>query len=111
MTTVVNIKFEKCDVYIGREGHGLSGFFGNPHVVYNPLKSWTICPICKIKHTREEAIAAFKKDFNLRIRNDLEFRQRVLELRDKKLGCFCSPSNCHGDVYADWLNSHTEFGS
>lgn len=29
-TTVVNIKTDSYDVYIGRAGHGHSGYFGNP---------------------------------------------------------------------------------
>lgn len=29
-TTVVNLRFETYDVYIGRAGRGQSGFYGNP---------------------------------------------------------------------------------
>ena len=33
MTTVVNIRTHEYDVYIGRAGHGRSGYFGNPFSV------------------------------------------------------------------------------
>ena len=104
-TIIVNINYEPCDIYIGRPGQGQEGFFGNSHPVYNPLKPWSLCPICKCKHNKTEAIAAFKKDFAIRIEFDVEFRRRVLELKGKKLGCFCNGS-CHGDVYKEWLDKN-----
>jgi hypothetical protein len=106
LTKVVNIYIEDYDIYIGREGKGLSGYFGNNHPVYQVGKSWTECPICHCKHTREEAIAAFKKDFDIRIKNDPQFLFRVSELRGKRLGCFCKPLKCHGNVYKEWLDNH-----
>ena len=30
-TRVVNIRYEECDVYIGRAGKGCDGYFGNPY--------------------------------------------------------------------------------
>jgi hypothetical protein len=105
-TTVVNIRNEEYDVYIGRAGKGQDGYFGNNHPVYQISKSWTECPICHCKHTRDEAITAFKKDFDTRINNDVEFKQKVLSLRGKRLGCFCSPLNCHGAIYKNWLDNN-----
>lgn len=34
--------------------------------------------------------------------------KRVHELAGKKLGCFCSPDICHGDVLADFLNRYDD---
>jgi len=98
MTKVVNLNFEKYDVYIGRPGHGKDGYFGNKH----PVDRY--CPICKKIHTRAEAIAAFKVDFYSRIENDKQYKQRILALKDKVLGCFCKPGKCHGDIIAEFLN-------
>ena len=53
---------------------------------------------------REDAIQKFQKYFSERIEKHSEFRRRVLELKGKKLGCFCKPKACHGDVIAEWLN-------
>ena len=99
-TKVVNLKLENYDVYIGRSGHGQDGYFGNLHFVRG------ICPICKIEHNRDQAIAAFKKDFYRRIMCDSEYLKRVIELKGKKLGCFCKPAYaCHGDIIAEFVNS------
>ena len=106
MTSVVNIRHVKnYDVYIGRSGKGLDGYFGNSHPVYDKKKSWTFCMICNIKHTREEALEAYKKTFNIRIARDKEFKKRILELRGKCLGCFCHPLPCHGDIIVNYLNN------
>lgn len=101
MTKVVNIYKEKYDIYIGRAGKGQTGYFGNPHPV-------GFCKICNCTHARAEAIAEYKKDFYKRIESDAEFKQKILELKDKTLGCFCKPSNaCHGDIIAEYLNKES----
>lgn len=89
LTTVVNIRYEKHDVYIGRAGHGQDGTFGNPFS----------------DGTRSENIARFKVYFYDRLKKDPVYRQKVLALRGKSLGCFCVPQECHGHVIADYLNS------
>lgn len=99
MTTVVNLRVSPYDVYIGRAGRGFSGEFGNSHSI-------GYCPICKTEHDRESCISEFKKDFLIRIKQDENFRNRVLELRGKVLGCFCKPLDCHGDVYKEWLDNN-----
>lgn len=89
-THVVNIRFEPYDVYIGRTGHGQDGYFGNPYNSSN----------------RDENIARFEIYFNNRLKRDPEFRSRVHQLKDKRLGCFCKPHNaCHGDIIANYLNN------
>lgn len=87
-TTVANIYTEPFDVYCGRAGHGKDGTFGNPF----------------FEGTREENISAFKKYFFERMENDPEFKRRVMELKGKRLGCFCKPKNCHVDIIAEYLN-------
>ena len=102
-TKVVNIKYEKCDVYIGRAGKGEKGYYGNLHTM-----GGVYCSQCHSWHDRESAIIAFKKDFLIRIEKDKEFKKRVLELKGLTLGCFCKQPNieiaCHGDVYVEWLD-------
>jgi len=90
-TVVVNIHKEPFDVYIGRRGRGQDGYFGNPF---------------RIRHgsSREDAVKRFEGDFADRIEKDAEFKRRILALKGKRLGCFCKPKACHGDVVADWLN-------
>lgn len=88
---VVNVYKEKYDVYIGRAGKGLSGYFGNPF----SLKEFS--------NDREECLKAYKYYFLDRIEKDDEFRRRILSLRGKVLGCFCKPKMCHGDIIVWWL--------
>ena len=90
MTIVVNLRKEPYDVYIGRGNkYNHKGMFGNPYS----------------EGTREQNIALFKEYFYERIFNDKEFEKRVLELKDKVLGCFCKPLPCHGDIIAEYLNN------
>ncbi len=90
-TVVVNIHNEQFDAYIGRAGRGEDGYFGNPFRMGNGI-------------SREDAVQKFQRYFTERIEKDSEFRRRVLTLKGKRLGCFCKPKACHGDVIADWLN-------
>lgn len=88
-TVVVNVESgAEYDVYIGRAGQGQDGYFGNPCAGRN----------------REEKIAAFKRYFEARVASDRTYRDRVLALKGKRLGCFCAPQSCHGDVIAAWLD-------
>lgn len=92
MTSVVNLLRDKYDVYIGRAGHGQDGYFGNPFVL-------------KPGEPRGATLAKYKDYFLQRIETDPEFKRRVLELQGKRLGCFCKPQSCHGDIIAHYLNN------
>ena len=90
-TVVVNIYKEQFDVYIGRAGREQDGYFGNPFRIGNGV-------------SREDAVQRSQRYFIDRIEKDSEFKRRVLAVKGKRLGCFCKPKACHGDVIADWLN-------
>ena len=91
-TTVVNLYREAYDAYIGRSGKGQAGYFGNPFSGPN----------------RDENIVRFEEYFYKRLKTDPEYRKRILALKDKRLGCFCKPKPCHGDIIAKYLNSIPE---
>jgi hypothetical protein len=78
-------------VYIGRAGKGHNGEFGNPF---------------KLAHgeSRGATLDKFRKYFLERIKSDTEFKERVGDLHDKVLVCFCRPNLCHGDVIAEFMN-------
>ena len=103
-TTVVNIRaVDHYDVYIGRPGRGIAGPFGNPVIVDE------MCPVCDKIHKRaSETISCYKEYFEWRAGCDAVFRQMVLELRGKTLGCFCHPRKCHGDIIVEWLEKNDE---
>lgn len=89
-TTVVN-KHHKVpyDVYIGRPGP-----WGNPYSL----------PRGSSDAARHAVIVAFEKD----LLNDLAMLRELHQLRGKRLACFCSPKECHGDVLAYWADRPEE---
>jgi hypothetical protein len=98
-TRVVNIKRgEPYDQYIGRVGHGQDGYFGNP--ITNEDR----------RLSKAEVIEAFRVYFYRRLETDSEFKQRVLELKGKTLGCFCSNKReCHGTVIVEYLEQRSSY--
>lgn len=95
-TRVVNIFKEPYDVYIGRAGKGQDGDLGNP---------FKLQPNEPKGATKEK----FEKYFYERIEKDTEFKEKVLSLKGKRIGCFCKQPNkevwCHGDVYVEYLKN------
>ena len=88
MTSVVNIRslpHEKYDVYIGRGSP-----FGNPFRIQQG-------------RTREQAIELYRQMMKKRMLSDDEFADEVCSLKGKRLGCFCKPLACHGDVIVEFL--------
>jgi hypothetical protein len=80
-TTVVNIRQEKADVYIGRPS-----LWGNPFVIGRD-------------GTRDEVIAKYRSY----LVNHPFLLNCVFELKGKKLGCYCKPLACHGDVLIEMI--------
>lgn len=74
--------------YIGRGSN-----WGNPYA----MTSYS-------NEDREKVINLFKYDFEKDILLKVK-KQEVYKLLGKKLGCFCKPFACHGDILADYLNS------
>ena len=100
-TRVVNLKHEKYDVYIGRKGKGKDGYFGNPVVVGRRCN-------CGVVHlSAGSTLVCYRRYFYERIKNDEMFRAMVGELKGKRLGCFCKPAPCHGDIIKDYLDART----
>ena len=81
MTKVVNVRLEACDVYIGRPLK-----WGNP---------FRIGP----DGDRAEVIAKYR-DW---IKGHPTLRAALHELRGKRLGCYCAPKACHGDVLVELI--------
>ena len=99
-TSVVNLRKSKYDVYIGRQGKGLSGVFGNP------VKVNEKCFVCGIVHTTGgSTLECYEAYLLIRLEEDSEFKEAFLNLKGKTLGCFCKPHPCHGDVIVKILES------
>lgn len=82
-----NLKSTTTYEYIGR-----GSYWGNPYSMHEDGSS------------REEVIHKFKYDFDYEKFPNKE-KSEVYKLAGKRLGCFCKPEACHGDVLADFLNS------
>lgn len=82
---VKKVNRDEFDIYIGRGNHSI---WGNPY------------PIGE-KYARYQAIYLFT-DYLLK---NKELLTQVLDLKNKTLGCHCSPDLCHGDILA-WLCNH-----
>lgn len=83
MTTVVNIRHRKCDVYIGRGSK-----WGNPFTHIGT------------QMTRKDCIEAYE----VWLKQQPELLAALGELKGKTLGCYCRPMSCHGDVLARLAN-------
>lgn len=101
-TQVVNVRQESADVYIGRgtqgripSNPGERGYFGNPFVLRDSSD----------KAERVRVLEEYRAWFLDRVAQDSVFREAVLKLKGKRIGCFCKPRECHGDVIAEWLEA------
>lgn len=78
---VVNTHFATADVDISR-----NGVYGNPH------------PITE-QEPREVVIEKFKKTLKNKIRSGEISKEQIMHLWGKRLGCTCTPNDCHGHVW------------
>jgi len=89
-TRVVNLRQEPYDIYIGRGGP-----WGNP------FKISTRC-------SRAEVIEQYRAYITKRLASEPELWGKLRALRGKRLGCFCKPLPCHGDVLVELLEGNHE---
>lgn len=93
-TKVVHVSRSLYDVYIGRGTDpktGLLGKWGNPFLVGKD-------------GTRSEVIQKYKEW----IVQQPELMASIQELRGLRLGCWCRPRQCHGDVLVELTDGINE---
>lgn len=56
-----------------------------------------------VKHPRDKVLKKYKKYIKEKLESPLAV-QELFKLRGKKLGCWCSPEPCHGDILINLLN-------
>lgn len=91
-TVVINMRNEKHGdnfVYIGRGSK-----WGNP---YTHIKGKTKAEF--LVKNREESIEKYEEW----IRQKPELIRCLCALKGKRLGCFCRPYHCHGDVLIELI--------
>lgn len=72
----MNLRKDSYDVYIGRGSK-----WGNPYILGKD-------------GDRQEVVELYK-DY---LQNRKDLLSQVHELKGKKLGCYCKPQACHGDI-------------
>lgn len=83
-TKVVHCKKERYDIYIGRPS-----IWGNPYIM-------------DADHDRDDVLDCY----NDYIRSETELLIKLHTLKDKTLGCFCSPLRCHGDILKELIEEY-----
>lgn len=92
------------NVYIGRSGvvfinkqrfpKNLS-IFCNPYVIG--------------KHgNRDEVINLYRNHIIQKIEQSDNFKNQLISLKGKNLGCWCYPEPCHGDVLLELINKYSD---
>lgn len=96
ITRVINIKkeveYQSLKSTSNYEYIGRGSYWGNPYSMYEDSDD------------RDEVIRKYKYDFDYEKFPNKD-KSEVYKLAGKRLGCFCKPESCHGDVLADFLNS------
>lgn len=92
--TVVNIRDSDFDVYIGRHNDPIIGKWGNPFTTKESH-------LAKFKvDSKKEALSKYKEY----VLNNKYLMDSLDELYGKRLGCFCKPGDCHGDILVELVN-------
>ncbi|EOK5705063.1 DUF4326 domain-containing protein [Vibrio fluvialis] len=99
ITRVVNIN--KDPIYNNKANTDKFEYIGRGSPWGNPY------PIGVDGDDRCEVLRKYKYDFDHN--NFLNItKEDMLRLSGKRLGCFCKPFDCHGDIIADYLNSYDD---
>ena len=54
--------------------------------------------------TREEVIKKYEKYIMDKVENEEGMKEKLITMKNKKLGCWCKPEPCHGDVLLSIVN-------
>lgn len=84
-TAAVNRRFQKETYYIGR-----GSIWGNPFTSIQNRQTKAQFVVA----TRQDSVEAYRGY----LLNNPTLLWRLLELNGHKLGCFCKPESCHGDI-------------
>ena len=97
MTTVVRLRRQRgvvvqdCDVYIGR-----ACFRGGWQLSQSPLHN-------PFKVGRDGTIEEVLQKYENHVRSRPDLVALLPALRGKRLGCWCKPGPCHGDILMKML--------
>ncbi len=90
-TQVVHCKKSEYDVYIGRPS-----LWGNPY----SSKKGTLAKY--FVGSKSEAIQSYEEY----LESSPDLLEALKELKGKRLGCWCKPKPCHGDIIVKLINKY-----
>lgn len=105
-TRAVNLHHEPADVVITRPS-----MWGNPYRVIHGKTGWRVKPDPEpgLRFVDEaEAMARCLDLYRDHVLASDELMASLGSLRGKRLGCFCKPAPCHGDVLAELADGGEE---
>ena len=96
MTTVVHVH-EPFDVYIGRAMR-----------TAGDKRCWVESIWCNpfrlnLDEPRSVALDRYRSYITRRLHNEPSLLVQLKSLRGKRLGCWCKPKSCHGDVLVELI--------
>jgi hypothetical protein len=110
MTKVVNIKVKE----LRQDGYwDLLEWLKKPEHIYIGRSVWNIKgaddsfwrnPFSVKKYGRDKCLEMYKNY----VLNNPEMMSKIRELEGKKLGCWCHPEKCHGDILVEILYQEKE---
>lgn len=99
---VVNKYKSEFDVYIGRGSK-----WGNPYTHIQDRSTQAEFNVS----TREESIERFRDYIYRKIETGEISIAELCELQGKRLGCFCKPKSCHGDILVEIIQAIIEMSN
>lgn len=96
------------NVYIGRRGivfvktsdGGKERFPKQDSMFANPFKVGK-------KHTLDESLVLYERYMRDRLDSDPDLVRQMLRLEGKRLGCWCKPNRCHGDILVGLISEYS----
>jgi hypothetical protein len=97
---------DEKNVYIGRKGIVFIKNEITEKKERYPKISSVFCNPFKVGKdgNREEVIEKYENYITEKIQLEPELKIRLIEMKNKNLGCWCYPEKCHGDILIDIIN-------
>ena len=92
------------NVYIGRRGI----VFVNGERYPKEDSLWHNLFKIKDNYTREMCIADYQEYIIKKVKDE-NLGNELLNLRNKTLGCWCKPEDCHGDILIMLIDNYDEY--
>lgn len=91
------------NVYIGRQGVvfiNKNRFPKSPSNFANPFKIGS-------DGSRDEVMTKYKKYIEAKIESNEKLKIELLSMKGKKLGCWCYPEKCHGEILLNLIEKYS----